>query len=47
MIQIEEVCVWSKTLPTRAKSEGRWHYLVVKKLSALLTGIGIELKKFL
>ena len=44
----EEKREWSETLATRAKSEGReaksegpqlWHYLTVKKLSALLRGI--------
>ena len=29
----------SETLTTRAKSKGRWHYLAVKKLSALLRRI--------
>ena len=28
-----------KDLPTQVKSEGRWHYLAVKKLAALLRGI--------
>ena len=30
---------WSETLTMRANIRGRWHYLAVKKLSALLRGI--------
>ena len=36
----EKGCIRSETLATWAKSEGgQWHYLAVKKLSALLRGI--------
>ena len=38
MIPNGEGCKRSKTLATRGKSEG-WHYLSVKTLSALLSGI--------
>ena len=30
---------WSETLTMRANIRGQWHYLAVKKLSALLRGI--------
>ena len=46
MIPNVEKCEWSKTLATRAKSEGSeanirkwWRYLAIKKLSSLLKGI--------
>ena len=39
MIPNREKHEQSKTLATRAKSEKRWHYLSVKKWSALLRGI--------
>ena len=39
MIPNEEKREQSEALATRAKSKGRWHYLAVKKLSALLRRI--------